>query len=143
LRHDAPLQLAAPLQLRAGTFRKPTVLISLTLPKLLDAMTCASVSAIHVQPGALVPPGSPLADLVVDLSAVAPQDCAPISYFRLVMSEKAWLRSLHVAVGSEVMAGCCLALFTTTADEPDTGAAARSARATAIEILPDWQSGLW
>jgi pyruvate/2-oxoglutarate dehydrogenase complex dihydrolipoamide acyltransferase (E2) component len=106
-------------------------------------MTSASISTIHVVPGTLVTAGAPVVDVMVDLSALAPQDCAPISHFRLALREAVWLRRLEVAAGDEVAVEGCIALLSTTEDEAGTGEAARPARITAIEILPDWQVGLW
>ncbi len=103
------------------------MILALSLPAILPEMTEACVTGILSTPGALRP-GAPLLDLSVDLSAVALQDCPPISYYRLALREAAWLRRVMVAVSDRPAVGATLLLFSTEADEDLSQAPARQIR---------------
>jgi hypothetical protein len=111
------------------------VLLTLALPRINEHMTTAVIAAIHASAGAPVVPGAMFADVTVDLSATAEQDCPPISYYRIVLRDRAWLRVLHVARGDEVAAGASLALFSTDPGEALDAAPARAIRTTIAGIL--------
>lgn len=117
------------------------VLMLYRLPVLLPAMTAARVETLHAAPGSLLAPGSKLADLRVDLSATMAHDCPPVTFFRLVLREKAWLRRLAPQPGQLVAVGEALAWFTTTAEEDDQGEPSRPPRMAAAAILQ--QAGWW
>lgn len=106
------------------------------LPLLLPGMTTAVTEAVHAPIGAAMAPGHKLLDLRVDLSGSVAHDCPPVSYFRLVMRERAWLRRLTVAPGKEVALNTALAWFTTTAEEAAEGEPERAARIAWGGILP-------
>lgn len=111
------------------------VLLAFSLPRVNPHMSSAVVSAIHAKEGDALAAGSKLADLTVDLTAIAAQDCPPISHFRVVLRERAWLRRLLVARGDEVVVGAPLAWFSTEPDEPLDAAPAREARISIAGIL--------
>lgn len=119
------------------------MLLSITLPLINVHMTHAFIKRVHAKPGQALLPGAKLMDLAVDLSSVFPQDCPPISYYRIVLQERAWLRSLPV--GAEAAPGATLALLSTGSDEPLDGPAARGARISTAGILwqPDWATDGW
>jgi len=116
------------------------MLLSMALPTLNPHMTVATIMRVHVSAGDALAPGAKLLDVRVDLSDAFPQDCPPVSYYRLVLRERAWLRHLAVAHGADVPPGCVLALFSTEAGEPLAGAPARAVRLATAGILwqPDW-----
>jgi hypothetical protein len=106
-------------------------------------MTTALVEAIHAREGQALPIGAKLFDLTVDLSVAAPHDCPPISHYRLVLRERAWLRRLHFGRGDEPLAGASLALLSTEADEPLDAPPARTARLAVAAIMHQsaWSGG--
>jgi hypothetical protein len=120
------------------------LLLNLTLPRINPEMTAATIDQIHIARGAAVPLGGTLLDLTVDLSAAALHDCPPISHYRLVARDRAWLRRLEVSVGDTPEVGGWLALFSTEPDEPLTGPAARLMRFAVAGIIPEasWDEAL-
>jgi hypothetical protein len=127
----------------AGTHRSKAacVLLLYRLPLLLPGMTTARVETIHAEPGSLLGLGGKLADLRVDLSTTVAHDCPPVTFYRLVLREKAWLRRLALAPGQMVAVGEAFAWFTTSAEETVDGEPARPPRIAAAAILQ--QAGWW
>lgn len=111
------------------------MLLTLTLPRINELMISAVVETIHAAAGSALAPGAKLMDLTVDLSAVAAQDCPPISLYRIVLRDRAWLRRVAVACGDDVEVGALLAHFSTDPDEPLEGEPARAVRVTIAGIL--------
>lgn len=111
------------------------MLLAIELPQLHELMSTAVVSKVHAVPGAELAPGAPLLDLRVDLSHEAAHDCAPVSYFRLVVRDRGVLRTLAVDVGSELAAGQRIGVLTTTADETSEAEPARAARLTTVGVV--------
>jgi len=118
------------------------MLLSMALPTLNPHMTAATIMRVHVGTGTALAPGAKLMDVRLDLSDAFPQDCPPISYYRLVLRERAWLRHLAAPPGADVPPGFVLALFSTEAEEPLAGAPARAVRLATAGILwqPDWST---
>jgi hypothetical protein len=116
------------------------MLLSMIVPAINVHMTHATIMRIHAEPGQALMPGSKLMDLRVDLSAAFPQDCPPISYYRIVLRERACLRALLIAPGADVRPGQALGVMSTEADEAMGGEPARAIRVTTAGILwqPDW-----
>jgi hypothetical protein len=83
--------------------------------------------------------GAKLLDLAVDLSAEFPQDCPPISYFRVILREPAVVRQLSVETGQDCEIGTELCLLTAGPDEPIDGQPTRDVRAVAVGII--YESG--
>ncbi len=114
------------------------MLLAIELPCFHELMTTGVVTAVHVAPGTVLVPGTPLVDVRVDLSQAAALDCPPVSWFRLVCREHGVLRALVVSEGSELAPGTRIGLVTTTPDEAPTGEPMRAARLTVAGILaPD------
>jgi pyruvate/2-oxoglutarate dehydrogenase complex dihydrolipoamide acyltransferase (E2) component len=113
----------------------------LRLPKINPNMSTAIVECVYATPGAILKPGDKLFDLSVDLSSSFSQYCPPISYFRVVMREKLWLRETLVAPGDEVDIGALLALFSAEEGEPLEISPSRAVRVTTAGIAH--HSGLW
>ena len=120
------------------------MLLTLSLPRINEPMLSAVIAAIHAPVGAQLAVGSKLVDLTVDLTAIAAQDCPPISHFRMVIRERAWLREIFVARGDEIAVAARIALFSTEPDEPLDAAPAREVRVAIAGILmqaPAWSDG--
>ena len=120
------------------------MLLAFALPRVNPHMSSAIVSAIHAREGDALAAGSKLADLTVDLTAIAAQDCPPVSHFRMVVRERAWLRELAVARGDEIAVGTRIALFSTAPDEPLDTEPVRELRVAIAGILmqaPAWSGG--
>ena len=102
----------------------------------------AIVQAVYVHEGTALSNGGKLVDVCVDLSDFAQHDCPAISYFRLAIRERAYVRNVSVAPGDEVPVGAALAVLSTEPAEAIDGAPVRSARVTIAGILyqPEWWS---
>jgi hypothetical protein len=111
------------------------VLLTLTLPRIHELMTSAKVEVVFARAGVELPVGARLADITVDLSSLAAQDCPPISHYRLVLRERAWLREVAVARGDDVPVGATLARLTTGEHDPLDAPPARDARIAIAGIL--------
>jgi hypothetical protein len=86
-------------------------------------------------------PGSKLIDLKVDLSLAVAHDCPPITFHRIAVRERVWVRRILVSTGEEVPVGSALALCSTAPDEPVDEEPARALRVSIIGIL--LQTDLW
>jgi hypothetical protein len=113
------------------------VVLTLKLNQLNQHMSSALVHAIYAREGAALQRGAKLMDITVDLGPVMPHDCPPVSHYRLVLSERGWLRELAVSEGDEIEVDGTLAVFTTEPDEPTAGQPVRPIRVTTIGILPE------
>ena len=111
------------------------MLLTLTLPRNNGLMISAVVETIHAAVGSELAPGAKVMDLTVDLSAVAAQDCPPISLYRIVFRDRAWLRRVAVARGEDAAVGALLAQFSTDPDEPLDGEPTRAVRIMIAGIL--------
>jgi hypothetical protein len=118
------------------------LLLNLIVPRINDYMTTAIVEAVHAREGDKLDVGVKLIDLTVDLSAAAPHDCPPISHYRLIVRERAWLRRVEASRGDERSLGAPLALLSTDPDEPLDAPIGREARLAIATILyqPAWSS---
>ena len=117
------------------------MLHDLRLPKINPNMSSAVMECAYAAPGTLLKVGDRLFDLSVDLSSGFSQYCPPISYFRVVVREKLWLRKTLVAPGDNCDVGAMLALFSTEQDEPIEASPARAIRITTAGIAH--HQGLW
>ena len=103
-------------------------------------MRSAVVQAVYASEGAPLGPGGKFLDVCVDLSSVAQHDCPAISYFRIAVRDRVYVRRLSVSRGDEVAAGATIAQLSTEPDEPLEGGPSRPARVTIAGILyqPEW-----
>lgn len=111
------------------------MLLTLALPRINEYMTSARIEVVHADVGAALVTGAKFIDLTIDLSAIAEQDCPPVSHFRLAVRDRVWLRRLQVARGDMIEVGVPIAWFTTDADEPLDVAPSRSVRIAIAGIL--------
>ncbi len=117
------------------------LLLTLKLPNLVTDVKLAKIETLFVAEGQFLKPGMKILDLRIDLSAVAAHDCPPVSFFRIIFRDRAWLRRLSVADGDTREVGSELALFSIEEDEPVNGNPVRSARFTTAGIIH--RSDLW
>ncbi|MGP0094546.1 MAG: hypothetical protein ACLPKB_32055 [Xanthobacteraceae bacterium] len=111
------------------------MVLTLNLPNINVHMKSATFACVYAAVGDELGPGAKLFDLSVDLSAAFPQDCPPISYYRIVLRERAWLRQLDVRQGDEREVGGTLALFTGSSTEPLDSLPRRPVRFVTAGIL--------
>ena len=116
------------------------MLLNLTLPRINEHMTTAVVKTIYPEINTALQFGAKLMDLSIDLSAVLPHDCPPVSMYRIALRDRVWLRQLAVAIGDDIAVGATLAQFSTEPDEPLRGDPARAVRVTIAGIL---DPGTW
>jgi len=113
------------------------VILSLSLPRVGEQMSGGTVHRLLARPGEALRPGSPLLEVRVDLGAAKAQDCPPMFHFRLLATERAFLRTLLVAPGELLEVGAAMGVATTLLDEGLDGPAARGLRTTAVAIQVD------
>ena len=111
------------------------MLLNLTLPRINEHMTSAVITAVYSEVGTALPPGAKLLDLSIDLSAVLPHDCPPVSLYRITLRDRVWLRKLAAAPGDDIAVGAVVALFSTEPDESLDADPARAVRVTIAGIL--------
>ncbi|HEY3888643.1 MAG TPA: hypothetical protein VGL73_08710 [Caulobacteraceae bacterium] len=116
------------------------MLLHLIVPRINDYMSEAIVEWIYPAEGQLLGVGAKLLDMTVDLSAAAPHDCPPVSHYRLVLREPAWLRRLTASRRETAACGAPIALFTSAPDESLDAPAARAVRVAIAAIIhqPSW-----
>lgn len=112
--------------------------LDLKLTAIVPQMGEAKILRLLAQEGAALGIGSALLEIEVDLSSQVAHDCPPISYFRLVLREKAHLRRWDVSQGQSLPVGQLLAVLSQTPDETLDGDAARNVRTNAAGIFPQW-----
>jgi hypothetical protein len=102
-------------------------------------MRLAKIEKVFAFEGQFLTPGMKVLDLRIDLSMVAAHDCPPVSFYRITLRDRAWVRRFNIAEGDLPEAGTEIALFSTTEDEPINGIPGRSVRfATVGIVLPSW-----
>ncbi len=116
------------------------MLLTLSLARINPLMTDAFVDTLHAGTGARLQAGARLLDVTIDLSDSSPQDCPPISHYRLVLREAAWLRRWLVGPSDRPAVGAGLAIFSSAADETLEGVAARPVRVMTASIVRESQA---
>jgi hypothetical protein len=117
------------------------MLYELRLTKINPNMNAAVVECIYAQEGSALKAGDKLFDLSVDLSSGFSQYCPPISYFRVVLREKAWLRKLFVIPGDSCDVGQLVAVLSAEQSTPEEETSVRPLRVTTAGIAH--HSGMW
>jgi hypothetical protein len=97
------------------------MLLDLTLPAILEPEAETRVFRLLVERGARIERGTALLELQIDLSAVAAQNCPPVSHYRLVSLETGWVRAIVGSPGERRALGEQLMRVSTTVDEPVDG----------------------
>lgn len=111
------------------------------LPAIVNQMTGATLECLYAKPGDALKMGSKLFDLSIDLGSVFAQECPPVSFFRVVMREAAFLRRLDGAPGAFAELDEAIAIFSTTPDEDIDQPATRAIRTTVAGIVH--HDGMW
>jgi hypothetical protein len=111
------------------------------LPPIINQMTGATIECLHAKPGEPLKMGSKLFDLSIDLSSAFAQECPPISYFRVVLREAAWLRKLDLAPGTLSQLDETMAVFSSMPHEDISQPPARAVRTTIAGIVH--HDGMW
>jgi hypothetical protein len=120
------------------------MIYDLRLPLINPHMQGATIEFIHAEPGPLKA-GAKLVDISIDLGSAFAQECPPISFYRLVTREAAWLAQTDLAPGQFLACGDLLATFTTEPDEPVAQPVARALRYTIAGIMHHdrmWTGGI-
>ena len=105
------------------------------LPLIIAEMSGATIECLHAAPGTMLRAGTKLLDLSVDLGSAFAQECPPISFYRIVTREPAWLRAIDVAPGRFCAVDAMIALFSTAPDTALDAAPARALRTTTAGII--------
>jgi hypothetical protein len=118
------------------------VLLTLNLPDFDSPEAAIAIVKFHVAEGDAVRPGSPLFDVRVQLTEGIAWDCPPISHYRVLSSEQAWVRHVAVARNVDTAIGTTVMMLSTEVGESLEAAATRVLRTATVSILqdPDWWS---
>ncbi len=116
------------------------MILNLKLSEISPHMSSAVIECLYAEPGAYLKRGDKLLDLSIDLSGAFPQSCPPISYFRMVAREPAWLRQMSVAPGDICKAGSLLAILSQEPRDEENGTS-RPLRVTTAGIT--FHSQMW
>jgi hypothetical protein len=114
------------------------------LQPIVAQMGGATIEQLHARPGDAVKMGSKLFDLSVDLGSAFAQECPPISYYRVVLREAAYLRKLDLVPGQFCQLDEVMAVFSTDPDEDLDQPATRIVRTTVAGIVHNdtmWTGG--
>lgn len=111
------------------------MILELKLTSIVPQMTGATIECVYAEAGDALKMGSKLVDLSIDLSSAFAQECPPVSYYRIVAREAAFLRKIEVRPGSLAGVDTLIALFSTSCDEPLDEAPARGLRTTVAGIM--------
>jgi pyruvate/2-oxoglutarate dehydrogenase complex dihydrolipoamide acyltransferase (E2) component len=111
------------------------MILSVVLPEIDPNMKSAVIDAVYPAEGAALIPGAKLFDIIVDLSLAVAHDCPPVSHYRMVVRDRAWLRKILVRAGDEIPVGAPLAILSTEPEEMLDGTDHRNARLSIAGIL--------
>jgi len=116
------------------------MILSLVLPRMGEFSRPGIVRRVIASAGDALRPGTPLMEVRVDLDEANARDCPATIFYRLIATERAYLRTILVAAG-DVIDGSAFGLATTTPDEALQAPAVRALRTTSVSIMVDPLSG--
>lgn len=117
------------------------MILSLALPRMGELKRPGTVRRVVARAGDALRPGAPLIEVRVDLDEANARDCPAVIIYRLIATERAYLRAMLVSPGDVIDGNATFGLATTTPDEAlDTGAV-RALRTTSVSIMVDPLSG--
>lgn len=111
------------------------MILEFNLTNIVPQMNGATIECVYAETGEALKMGSKLVDLSVDLSSAFAQECPPISYYRIIAREAAFLRRIDARPGSFAGVETRVALFSTDPDEPLDAAPSRPLRVTIAGIM--------
>jgi hypothetical protein len=104
------------------------------LPLINPHMSGATIEYLHSGPAALKM-GAKFLDVSVDLGSAFAQECPPVSFYRFVMREPAWLRRIEARPGQHYSVDEQVALFSSDPEESLDQPVARPVRLTVAGIM--------
>lgn len=118
------------------------MILSVALPRMNPDMQSAVVEALYGAEGSLLQPGAKLVDVKVDLSLAVAHDCPPVTYHRIALRDRAWLRRVLVRPGQEIAVGAPMLILSSDPDEDADAPPGRAARTSIAGIMhqTDWWS---
>jgi hypothetical protein len=117
------------------------MILSLVLPRMGEISRPGTVRRVMAIAGDALRPGTPLMEVRVDLDEANARDCPATIFYRLIATERAYLRTLLVAPGDIIEGSASFGLATTIPDEALQAPAARALRTTSVSIMVDPISG--
>jgi hypothetical protein len=116
------------------------MIYELRLPLINPHMSGATIESVHSGPAALKA-GAKFLDVSIDLGSAFAQECPPISFYRFVMRENAWLREINLSPGQFYTLGDLVAVFSSDPEESLDQPVARGVRVTVAGIMH--HDGMW
>jgi pyruvate/2-oxoglutarate dehydrogenase complex dihydrolipoamide acyltransferase (E2) component len=113
------------------------MIFAIRMPRTGELMQVGTVHRLMAAEGAALRPGTPLLEVRVALEQSQAQDCPPLLFFRIIATERGFLRKLSAAPGDVLDVNSILGVATTTLEETSAGPAARGLRTTAVVIQID------
>ena len=113
------------------------MILSLSLPRVGAQMRQGTIHKLIAKVGDELRPGVPLLEVRVDLGAAKAQDCPPLFFFRVIATERGFLRSWNVSQAAVLDVGSALGVATTESGENPEGPPARTLRITSVAIQID------
>ena len=113
------------------------MILSLRLPRVGAHLSQITIHRLIAKAGDELRPGTPLLEVRVDLAAQKAQDCPPVSFYRIISTERAYLRSLDVSSAALLDVGVHLGIATSGHDESPEGVAVRALRTSSVAIQID------
>jgi len=113
------------------------MILSLALPRMGELTRPGTVRRVLARAGDALRPGAPLLEVRVDLDEANARDCPATIFYRLIATERAYLRTLSVSPGDVLEVAAPIGLATTSLEETFDGPAVRPLRTTSISIQVD------
>jgi hypothetical protein len=112
--------------------------LEFALSAIVLQMAQAKVLRLLAREGERLGIGAGLLELEVDLSNLVSHDCPPVSHYRIVLREAAYLRRWAVSVGEIVPVGGLIAQLSHALDEAIDEGDMRRVRVNVAGIIPNW-----
>jgi hypothetical protein len=113
------------------------MILSLVLPRMGELTRPGTVRRVIARAGDALRPGAPLLEVHVDLDGTSARDCPAAIVYRLIATERAYLRRLSVAPGDVLEVAAPIGLATTSLEEAFDGPPVRALRTTPVSIQVD------
>ena len=113
------------------------MILSLVLPRMGEFSRPGIVRRVMARVGDALRPGAPLMEVRIDLDEANARDCPAVIIYRLIATERAYLRTMLVSPGDVIDASASFGFATTTPDEALQAGAVRALRTTSVSIMVD------